>query len=283
MAAQILDGKVFAEQLEEQLKLRVASLKAKGVIPGLTVILVGDDPASQTYVNNKEKACARLGLVSSTVRLPAQTTQDELEAEILKANADPSVHGILIQLPLPAHLNENRALELVVPEKDVDGFHDINAGRLSRGLDCTVACTPKGALYMLKQAGIPLAGKEAVIVGRSNIVGKPMALLLLQENATVTICHSKTADLAMHTRRADILVAAIGKPRFITADMVKEGAAVVDVGINRVDGKLCGDVDYEPVAQKAAWITPVPGGVGKMTIAMLMDNTVAAAEKVLAK
>ena len=283
MAAQILDGKVFAEQLEEQLKLRVASLKAKGVIPGLTVILVGDDPASQTYVNNKEKACARLGIVSSTVRLPAQTTQDELEAEILKANADPSVHGILIQLPLPAHLNENRALELVVPEKDVDGFHDINAGRLSRGLDCTVACTPKGALYMLKQAGIPLAGKEAVIVGRSNIVGKPMALLLLQENATVTICHSKTADLAMHTRRADILVAAIGKPRFITADMVKEGAAVVDVGINRVDGKLCGDVDYEPVAQKAAWITPVPGGVGKMTIAMLMDNTVAAAEKVLAK
>ena len=283
MAAQLLDGKIMAAELEERLKERVAALTSRGLVPGLTVILVGDDPASQTYVSNKEKACQRLGIHSGTLRMPEDTTQEELEAAIQKANDDPAVHGILVQLPLPKHLDSDRALSLILPEKDVDGFHDINAGRLSRGLDCTVACTPKGALHMLKQAGIPIAGKEAVVVGRSNIVGKPMALLLLQENATVTVCHSRTVDLAAHTRRADILVAAIGKPRFITADMVKEGAVVVDVGINRVDGKLCGDVDFEPVAQKASWITPVPGGVGKMTIAMLMDNTVAAAEKVFAK
>ena len=283
MAAQLLDGKIMAAGLEEQLKQRVASLAEKGIVPGLTVILVGDDPASQTYVSNKEKACARLGIRSTTIRMPADITQEALEAVILQANENPAVHGILVQLPLPGHLDSERALSLILPQKDVDGFHDINAGRLARGLDGTVACTPKGALYMLKQAGIPIAGKEAVIVGRSNIVGKPMALLLLQENATVTICHSKTAELASHTRRADILVAAIGKPRFITGDMVKDGAVVVDVGINRVDGKLCGDVDFEPVARKASWITPVPGGVGKMTIAMLMDNTVSAAEKVLAR
>ncbi len=283
MAAKLLDGKLIAAELEEHLKQRVAALLEKGLTPGLMVILVGEDPASQTYVNNKEKACARLGIRSVALRMPENTSQEDLEAAIREANADPTIHGILVQLPLPRHLDSDRALSLILPEKDVDGFHDINAGRLSRGLDCTVACTPKGALHMLKHAGISLAGKEAVVVGRSNIVGKPMALLLLQENATVTICHSRTADLAEHTRRADILVAAIGKPRFITADMVKEGAVVVDVGINRVDGKLCGDVDFEPVAEKASWITPVPGGVGKMTIAMLMDNTVAAAEKVLIK
>ncbi len=283
MPAQILDGKIISAQLEAELKLRVGAMVAQGNIPGLTVILVGDDPASQTYVANKEKACARLGVRSVTLRMPADTTQEALEAEIIKANADPAVHGILVQLPLPRHLDSDRALSLILPEKDVDGFHDINAGRLSRGLDCVVACTPKGALHMLKTAGIDISGKEAVVVGRSNIVGKPMALLLLQENATVTVCHSRTKDLAEHTRRADILVAAIGKPRFITADMVKEGAVVVDVGINRVDGKLCGDVDFEPVAEKASWITPVPGGVGKMTIAMLMSNTVDAAEKAFAK
>ena len=277
--AQLLDGKIMAAELEEELKLRVDTLKAKGCTPGLTVILVGEDPASQTYVSNKEKACARLGIHSTTLRMPENTTQEELEKEIVKANADERVHGILVQLPLPRHLDSDRALSLILPQKDVDGFHDINAGRLSRGVDCVVACTPKGALHMLKKAGIEISGKEAVVVGRSNIVGKPMALLRLQENATVTVCHSRTADLAAHTRRADILVAAIGKPRFITADMVKEGAVVVDVGINRVDGRLCGDVDFENVAQKASWITPVPGGVGKMTIAMLMDNTVAAAEK----
>ncbi|MBE5777908.1 MAG: bifunctional methylenetetrahydrofolate dehydrogenase/methenyltetrahydrofolate cyclohydrolase FolD [Clostridiales bacterium] len=281
MSAQLLDGKIMAAELEEQLKNRVEALKEKGLTPGLTVILVGDDPASQTYVSNKEKACARLGIHSDTLRMPPETTQEQLEAEILRANADPAIHGILVQLPLPRHLDSDRALSLILPEKDVDGFHDINAGRLSRGMDCVVACTPKGALHMLKTAGIPIAGKEAVVIGRSNIVGKPMALLLLQENATVTVCHSRTADLAEHTRRADILVAAIGKPRFVTADMVKEGAAVIDVGINRVDGKLCGDVDFDAVKEKAAYITPVPGGVGKMTIAMLMDNTVSAAEKAL--
>ena len=283
MAAQLLDGRIMAAELEEQLLERVNALKAEHVIPGLTVILVGEDPASQTYVSNKEKACARLGIRSVTLRMSADTTQQELETAIMNANQDPQIHGILIQLPLPRHLDEEKALSIVVPEKDVDGFHDINAGRLSRGLDCTVACTPKGAMHMLKRAGISIDGKEAVVVGRSNIVGKPMANLLLRENATVTICHSHTQDLSVHTRRADILIAAIGRPKFITADMVKEGAVVVDVGINRVDGKLCGDVDFDAVAQKASWITPVPGGVGKMTIAMLMENTITAAEKVLGK
>lgn len=280
--SKLLDGKIMAAEVEAEIKTRVDALIQKGYTPGLTVILVGDDPASQTYVSNKEKACARLGIRSRTLRLPADTTQQALEEAISEANDDPKVNGILVQLPLPAHLNSDRALSLILPEKDVDGFHDINMGRLARGQDCVVACTPKGALHMLKRAGVEISGKEAVVVGRSNIVGKPMALLLLQENATVTMCHSRTRDLAEHTRRADILVAAIGRPRFITADMVKDGAVVVDVGINRVDGKLCGDVDFENVAPKASWITPVPGGVGKMTIAMLMDNTVAAAEKAAA-
>lgn len=279
MAAKLLDGAAMALEVEKELKQRVEALRERGVVPGLCVILVGSDPASQTYVANKEKACARLGIHSRTVRMGEETTQAELEAEIEKANHDESIHGILVQLPLPAHLDEHRALALIRPEKDVDGFHAVNMGRLARGEDCVVSCTPKGALHMLKAAGVPIAGKNAVVIGRSNIVGKPMALLLLQENATVTICHSRTEDLAEHTRRADILVAAVGKPRFATADMVKEGAAVLDVGINRVDGKLCGDVDFEHVKEKAGWISPVPGGVGKMTIAMLMENTVSAAEK----
>lgn len=279
MAAKILDGAAMALEVEKELKQRVEALRERGVVPGLCVILVGSDPASQTYVANKEKACARLGIHSQTLRMGAETTQAELEAAIERANEDEAIHGILVQLPLPAHLDEHRALALIRPEKDVDGFHAVNMGRLARGEDCVVACTPKGALHMLKAAGVPIAGKNAVVIGRSNIVGKPMALLLLQENATVTICHSRTEDLAEHTRRADILVAAVGKPRFVTADMVKEGAAVLDVGINRVDGKLCGDVDFEHVKEKAGWISPVPGGVGKMTIAMLMENTVSAAEK----
>lgn len=279
MAAQLLDGRILSAQVEQSIKTRVEALAQKGCVPGLTVILVGDDPASQTYVSNKEKACARLGIRSRTLRMPKDISQETLEKAILEANEDPAVHGILVQLPLPKHLDESRALALILPQKDVDGFHDVNMGRLARGEECVVACTPKGALYMLKSAGIPLEGKEAVVVGRSNIVGKPMALLLLQENATVTICHSRTRDLAAQTRRADILVAAIGKPLFITADMVKPGAVVVDVGINRVDGKLCGDVDFDAVSQVASFITPVPGGVGKMTIAMLMDNTVSAAER----
>lgn len=279
MAAKILDGAAMALEVEKELKQRVDALREKNVVPGLCVILVGNDPASQTYVANKEKACARLGIHSQTLRMGAETTQAELEASIERANEDEAIHGILVQLPLPAHLDEHRALALICPEKDVDGFHAVNMGRLARGEDCVVACTPKGALHMLKAAGVPIAGKNAVVIGRSNIVGKPMALLLLQENATVTICHSRTENLAEYTRRADILVAAVGKPRFVTADMVKEGAAVLDVGINRVDGKLCGDVDFEAVKEKAGWISPVPGGVGKMTIAMLMENTVSAAEK----
>lgn len=279
MAAKLLDGAAMALEVEKELKQRVEALRERGVVPGLCVILVGSDPASQTYVANKEKACARLGIHSQTLRMGAETTQAELEASIERANEDEAIHGILVQLPLPAHLDEHRALALIRPEKDVDGFHAVNMGRLARGEDCVVACTPKGALHMLKAAGVPIAGQNAVVIGRSNIVGKPMALLLLQENATVTICHSRTENLAEYTRRADILVAAVGKPRFVTADMVKEGAAVLDVGINRVNGKLCGDVDFEHVKEKAGWISPVPGGVGKMTIAMLMENTVSAAEK----
>lgn len=279
MPAALLDGKKVSAQVEEQLACRIARLKKQNVTPGLTVILAGEDPASQTYVRNKEKACERLGLYSHTVRLPEDVSQETLEAAIAQANADPAIHGILVQLPLPAHLDSEHALAMIRPEKDVDGFHDINMGRLVRGTDGVIACTPKGVMRLLESAGIALAGKEAVVVGRSNIVGKPMALLLLQQNATVTICHSRTADLSAHTRQADILVAAVGMPGFITAEMVKEGAVVVDVGINRVDGKLCGDVDFDAVAQKASYITPVPGGVGKMTIAMLMENTVEAAEK----
>ena len=279
MAAQLIDGKFLSQQVEDELKTRVDALRSRGHQPGLCVILVGDDPASHLYVGNKEKACARLGLYSRTVRLPADSTQEALEAEVRLANADPAIHGLLVQLPLPKHLNGARALSLISPKKDADGIHDVNAGRLMRGEPGAIACTPKGALYMLHSIGVPLAGKNAVVVGRSNIVGKPMAMLLLHENATVTLCHSRTVDLAEHTRRADVLVVAIGKPKFVTADMVRDGAIVIDVGMNRVDGKFCGDVDFEPVREKASYITPVPGGVGKMTIAMLMSNTIEAAER----
>ncbi len=283
MAAQLIDGKVLSARVEDELKIRVDAMRAKGNIPGLCVILVGDDPASHLYVGNKEKACDRLGVASFTVRLPADATQEQLEAEVHKANQNPAIHGLLVQLPLPKHLNGAAALSLILPEKDADGIHDVNAGKLMRGEYGAVACTPKGAMYMLKSAGISIAGKNAVVIGRSNIVGKPMAMLLMHENATVTICHSRTKDLGFYTRNADILVAAIGVPRFITADMVKDGAVVVDVGMNRVDGKFCGDVDFEAVKEKASFITPVPGGVGKMTIAMLMSNTVEAAEKAFAR
>ena len=279
MAAKLLDGKLIAAQVEEALTQRIAALAKQGTVPGLTVILVGDDPASQTYVRNKEKACARLGIRSQTLRLPADASQQELEAAIVRANQDEAVHGILVQLPLPGHLDAEHALALICPEKDVDGFHEVNLGRLMRGTADVVACTPKGVMRMLDSAGIDPAGKNAVVVGRSLIVGKPMALLLLARDATVTVCHSHTRHLADITRQADLLVAAVGKPRVITADMVRDGAVVVDVGINRVDGKLCGDVDFDAVAQKASYISPVPGGVGKMTIAMLMENTVSAAEK----
>ena len=275
----LMDGKALAAEQMEALKKRVEALKEKGRSVGLAVILVGDDPASQVYVRNKGKACEELGILSETIRLPAETSQEELEGTIERLNHDEKIDGILVQLPLPRHLDEARALAKIIPEKDVDGFHIENAGKLFTGQAGVVACTPKGILHMLKKSGVPLAGKEAVVIGRSNIVGKPIAMLLLNENCTVTICHSRTADLAAHTRRADILVAAVGKPKFVTADMVKPGAAVVDVGINRVDGKVVGDVDFEAVEKVAGYISPVPGGVGKMTICMLMENTVEAAEK----
>lgn len=279
MGAQILDGKAMSAELRAEIAQRVAALKERGVTPGLAVILVGNNPASEIYVRNKGKGCEETGMYSRTINLPERTSQAELESEIEKLNADPAIHGILVQLPMPKHLDEQAALAKILPEKDVDGFHLINAGHMMTGTEGVIACTPRGALYMIKSTGIDLNGKEAVVIGRSNIVGKPMAMLLLRENCTVTICHSRTKDLVEHTRRADILVAAVGKAGFVTADMVKPGAVVIDVGINRVDGKVCGDVDFEHVKEKASWITPVPGGVGKMTITMLLDNTVEAAER----
>ena len=281
MSAQLLDGKIMSESLRGEIAQRVAALREKGVTPGLAVILVGEDPASQIYVRNKGVGCEQVGIHSVTIRLPETTTQAELEAHIRRLNEDDTIHGILVQLPLPKGLDEAAALAVIAPEKDVDGFHIQNAGKLLNGLPGVVACTPKGALEMIRRTGIDLSGKEAVVVGRSNIVGKPMAMLLLQQNCTVTMCHSRTVNLAEHTRRADILVAAVGKAKFITADMVKPGAVVIDVGINRVDGKVVGDVDFEAVREVAGWITPVPGGVGRMTITMLLSNTVEAAERTL--
>ena len=282
MAAQLLDGKAMSEELRADIARKVAALKERGVTPGLAVILVGEDPASQIYVRNKGIGCEKTGMHSVTIRMPENTTQQALEEQIRALNADPAIHGILVQLPLPPHLDEAAALAAIAPEKDVDGFHVQNAGRLLCGLPGVVACTPKGAMEMIRRTGVSLSGKEAVVVGRSNIVGKPMAMLLLQANCTVTMCHSRTADLASHTRRADLLVAAVGKPGFITADMVKPGAIVIDVGINRVDGRVVGDVDFEHVKDVAGWITPVPGGVGRMTITMLLQNTLEAAERTLA-
>ena len=281
MSANILSGKTMSEELRAEIASRVSALKAKGLTPGLAVILVGNDPASEIYVRNKGNGCTEVGMYSRTINMPAETTQEELESAIDALNNDPAIHGILVQLPLPKHLDENAALAKILPEKDVDGFHLINAGHMLTGTEGVVACTPRGALHMIKSTGVNLSGKEAVVIGRSNIVGKPMAMLLLKENCTVTICHSRTQNLAEHTRRADILVAAVGKAGFVTADMVKPGAIVIDVGINRVDGKVKGDVDFDAVKEVAGWITPVPGGVGKMTITMLLMNTVEAAERML--
>ena len=276
----ILSGKALSDKIKAGLKERLSDFPERyGRVPHLAVILVGDDPASQVYVRNKGLACEQLGIFSETLRMKDTATQEELEAAIEKLNRDDRIDGILVQLPLPRHLNEAEALKKILPQKDVDGFHIENAGKLFTGQPGVVACTPKGILHMLKACQVPLEGKEAVVIGRSNIVGKPVAMLLLNENCTVTMCHSKTQDLLSHTRRADILVAAVGKPRFVTADMVKPGAAVVDVGINRVDGKVVGDVDFEGVSKVAGFISPVPGGVGKMTICMLMENTVEAAER----
>jgi methylenetetrahydrofolate dehydrogenase (NADP+)/methenyltetrahydrofolate cyclohydrolase len=277
--ATLINGKLLSEQLLVQQIKEAQVLKDSGINPGLAVVLVGEDPASAIYVRNKEKACKTIGIESKSFRLPENTTQQELVDLINRLNKDTSVHGILVQLPLPKHLDEAAVLKEIVPHKDVDGFHILNAGMLFRGQNSIVPCTPKGILYMLKSTGIQLEGKHAVIVNHSNVVGKPLAMLLLQENCTVTICHIYTKNLKEMTRQADILVVAIGNAKFFTGDMVKEGAVVVDVGINRLDGKVVGDVDMETVAPIASYITPVPGGVGKLTISMLMQNTLEAAWK----
>mgnify|MGYP003599285583 CR=1 FL=1 len=282
MTARILEGKVFAQQIKEEAKKNADRLKETyGVTPGLAVVIVGENPASQVYVRNKHKACEALGIYSEVIAMPETTTKEELIAKVDELNADAKIHGILVQLPLPEQIArfESEILDRINPLKDVDGFHPVNVGRLVTGQPALVPCTPFGCIRMLELAGIPMDGKKAVIIGRSNIVGKPMLHLLLQKNATVTICHSHTKDLASITREADILVAAIGKPHFVTADMVKPGAAVIDVGINRIaPKKLAGDVDFEQVKEIAGAITPVPGGVGLLTIAMLMQNAVHAAE-----
>ena len=282
MAANLLEGKLFAAKIREEAGRRASELKEKtGVTPGLAVIIVGENPASQVYVRNKHKACTELGFHSESVELPEDTTREQLLAEIKRLNNAPEIHGILVQLPLPKTLQkyESEVLEAISPLKDVDGFHPVNVGRLVTGQKALVPCTPNGCIKMLELAGIPIEGANAVVIGRSNIVGKPMLNLLLSRNATVTICHSRTKNLAEVTSKADILVAAVGKPGFVTADMVKPGATVIDVGINRIaPKKLVGDVDFEAVKEVAGAITPVPGGVGLLTIAMLMMNTVDAAE-----
>lgn len=275
----ILNGKEVSQRVKEELRTEVESLQAKGIHPGLAVIIVGDDPASRVYVNNKKKACAEIGVYSEEHALPAETTEEELLSLIRTLNGRDEISGILCQLPLPKHICEETVLLAIDPKKDVDAFHPVNVGKIMIGDYDFLPCTPAGVMELIRESGINPAGKECVVVGRSNIVGKPQAMLLLHANGTVTICHSRTKNLAEVTRRADILVAAVGRANFITADMVKDGAVVIDVGMNRnEEGKLCGDVDFENVKDKCAAITPVPGGVGPMTIAMLMKNTVKAAQ-----
>ena len=279
MSAQIIDGVALSTRLRAELKQRAVTLSARGRQPGLGVILVGDNPASGVYVRNKLKACADTGIHAELVELPVTVAESAVLASIRALNADPSIHGILVQLPLPSQVAESKVLETIAVEKDVDGFHVQNIGSLVVGKPAFAPCTPSGCMAMLDHIGVPIEGKEAVVIGRSNIVGKPMALMLLQRSATVTICTSRTRDLSGHTRRADILVVATGKPHMVTGAMIKPGAVVIDVGINRLsDGKLCGDVDFDSAKEMAAWITPVPGGVGPMTITMLLSNTVRAAE-----
>lgn len=273
----ILSGKAMAEALLEKQKQKVKELKEKGVFPGLAVILVGEDPASQVYVRNKGIACEKVGIYSETIRLAESTSKEELLSLIAQLNINERISGILVQLPLPKHLNEKEILAAILPEKDVDGFHVVNAGRLFTGQVSVVPCTPKGIMYMLEETGEDLTGKNAVVIGRSNIVGKPIAMLLLEKNCTVTMCHSKTKNLKDIVKSADVVVAALGKANFVTADMIKKGAIIIDVGINRIDDKVVGDVDFENVKEVAGFITPVPGGVGRMTIGMLMQNTVEAA------
>lgn len=273
--AQLIDGKLISTQIKDELRDKVATLKEQGIIPCLAVIQVGNDPASSVYVNNKKKACAYIGIESLSYELEEAVSQEELLTLIEKLNQDDKVNGILVQLPLPKHIDENAVIHAISPEKDVDGFHPETVGNMCIGTKGFLPCTPAGVIQLLKRSGIEIDGKECVVVGRSNIVGKPMAMLLLRENGTVTITHSRTKDLKEVTKRADILVVALGKPKFITKEYVKEGAVVIDVGIHRNENnKLCGDVDFEDVIDKVSAITPVPGGVGPMTIAMLMDNCV---------
>ena len=280
MTAQLIDGNALSKKIRAEVAHRTAALKARGIQPALSIILVGEDPASQVYTRHKVNDSAETGLIATLERYPATMSQDELLARIRTLNADPQVHGILVQLPLPAHLDTKRVIETIAPAKDVDGFHVASAGALMVGQPGFWPCTPYGCMKMLESIGYDLRGKHAVVIGRSNIVGKPMALMLLQANATVTICHSGTKDLAALTRQADVVVAAVGKRHVLTAEMVKPGAVVIDVGMNRDEaGKLCGDVDFEGVRAVAGWITPVPGGVGPMTRAMLLVNTLEAAER----
>ena len=278
MSAERIDGKAISLSLRESMKPRAAEFEKRyGRKIGLAVVKVGNDPASEVYVRNKIKACAEVGLKSFSYDLPEDTPEAALIKLIDTLNVDPAVDGILVQLPLPKSINEKKVLARILPEKDADGFHVVNAGGLMLGLPCTKPCTPAGIIELIKSTGVSIAGKNAVVIGRSNIVGKPVAMLLLAENATVTICHSKTTDLKEHTSRADILVAAIGKKEFVKGDMIKPGAIVIDVGMNRSEGKLYGDVDFAQASEKASFITPVPGGVGPMTITMLLDNTIGAA------
>ncbi|SIQ31256.1 methylenetetrahydrofolate dehydrogenase (NADP+) / methenyltetrahydrofolate cyclohydrolase [Peribacillus simplex] len=282
MSAQIINGKEIAESVRQEISKEVQQLREKNIVPGLAVILVGDNQASQTYVRNKQKACEDLGMHSVLIKKPAELTQEELIQSIAELNQDDSIHGILVQLPLPGHIQEKAIIEAISPEKDVDGFHPINIGRMMTGQDAFLPCTPYGVMVMLEYIDYDLEGKHVVIVGRSNIVGKPAGQLFLNANATVTYCHSRTKDLAYYTKQADVVVAAVGKRDTITSDHIKEGAVVIDVGMNRNDeGKLCGDVAFDEVKEKASYITPVPKGVGPMTITMLMKNTVKSAQKAL--
>ena len=275
----LIDGKAISAATRADIKAQVDKLRAQGVTPGLAVIIVGDDPASRVYVNNKKKACEQLGIMSEEYALPAETTEEQLLGIIRTLNAREDIDGILCQLPLPDHIDEKAVINAIDPKKDVDAFHPVNVGKIMIGDYSFLPCTPAGVMELLRRSGIDVCGKRCVVIGRSNIVGKPMAMLLLHANATVTVCHSRTVGLADICREADIIVAAVGKADFVTADMVKDGAVVIDVGMNRrADGKLCGDVDFDAVSQKASAITPVPGGVGPMTITMLMQNTVTSAE-----
>ncbi len=294
MTAQIIDGKQVAADMREELKAKVAELKEQGIVPGLAVVLVGEDPASKSYVTAKDRACEEIGIYSDDNRLPAETSQEELMALVDKLNNDPKINGILVQLPLPKHLNESEVLLAIDPNKDVDGFHPVNVGKMVVGEEAFLSCTPHGIIQLLLRNNVKIEGADVVIVGRSNIVGKPVANMLIQKNdkgnATVTVCHTRTKNLAEHCLRADIIIAAAGRPNTVTADMVKDGAVVIDVGVNRVEDaskkrgyRLVGDVDFEAVKEKASLITPVPGGVGPMTITMLLYNTVESAERAAIK